>query len=83
MFAEYPTPTVAVDGLNAVLVIDSAGVLLLTVKVRVFEADFCGLLLSRTVTFTLYVPAAVGVPKTAPEEELIDIPLGNPVADQL
>jgi hypothetical protein len=73
-----------VDGLNAVLVIESAGVVaLLTVSVNVFEAVFCGLLLSRTVTLTLNVPATVGVPKGAPVEELIDIPLGNPVADQL
>jgi hypothetical protein len=32
---------------------------------------------------TLNVPATVGVPKSAPEDELIDIPFGNPVADQL
>jgi len=66
-----------------VLVIESAGVLLLTVNVSVFDADFCGLVLSFTVTVTLKVPATVGVPNGAPVEELIDIPLGNPVADQV
>lgn len=32
-------------------------------------------------TFTRYVPAAVGVPVTAPVDELIDNPVGRPVAD--
>ena len=65
------------------VVIDSGAVAGLTVSVNTLEADSCGLLLSRTVTVTLKVPATVGVPKGAPEVELIDIPLGNPVADQL
>jgi hypothetical protein len=66
-----------------VLVIESADVALLTVSVSVFEAVCCELLLSRTVTVTLNVPATVGVPKGAPLDELIDIPFGNPVADQV
>jgi hypothetical protein len=69
--------------LNAVVVIESGLLAGLTVSGSTFEADSCGLLLSRTVTVTLNVPATVGVPKGAPEDELIDIPLGNPVADQL
>ena len=38
---------------------------------------------SFAVTVTLAVPAAVGVPETAPVEELIDNPAGRPVADQI
>lgn len=59
------------------------GVAAATVIDSVFEAVFCGLLLSVTVTVKLNVPATVGVPKTAPEEELIPMPLGRPEADQL
>ena len=69
--------------MNAVLVIDSGEVAGLTVSGRVFWAVCCGLLLSRTVIVTLNVPETVGVPKGAPDEELIDIPFGKPVADQL
>src|SRR5438552_3524020 len=54
-----------------------------TVSGRVLEAVCCGLLLSRTVTVTLKLPATVGVPKSTPSVEFIDIPLGSPVADQL
>ena len=70
-------------GLSAVVVIESVGVAAATVSDSVFEAVFCGLLLSVTVTVKLNVPATVGVPKTAPEEELIPMPLGKPEADQL
>lgn len=54
-----------------------------TVNGSTLDAVCWGLLLSRTVTVTLNVPATVGVPKGAPVVELIDIPLGNPLADQL
>jgi hypothetical protein len=74
---------VAVAGLSAVVVIDSVGVAAATVSDSTFEAVCCGLLLSVTVTVKLNVPATVGVPKTAPEEELIPMPLGKPEADQL
>ena len=47
------------------------------------EAVFCGLLLSVAVTVKLNIPATAGVPKMAPVEELIDMPLGRPDADQL
>jgi len=66
-----------------VLVTESAGVLLLTVSVSVFDAVFWVLLLSLTVIVTPKVPATVGVPNGAPLEELIDIPLGKPVADHV
>ena len=81
--AAYATPTVAVAGLNPVEVIESGCVAALTVSESVFEVVFCGLLLSRTVTVTLNVPAAVGVPYGAPEVAWMLIPLGKPVADQL
>ena len=48
-----------------------------------FDAVCFGLLLSWTVTVKLNVPETVGVPNTAPVEELIDMPLGRPVADQV
>jgi hypothetical protein len=60
--AEYAVPTVAVDGLNPVLVIESAVVEAAAVSVNTFEAVCCGLLLSLTVTVMLYVPETVGVP---------------------
>jgi hypothetical protein len=41
-----------------------------------FEADCCGLPPSRTVTVILNVPETVGVPKRAPVEAFIDMPLG-------
>ena len=55
----------------------------LTVIVRVLEAVFCGLLTSVTVTVKLNVPTTVGVPRTVPEEELIPMPLGRPLADHV
>ena len=54
-----------------------------TVSDSACEAVFCGLLLSVAVTVKLNVPATVGVPKMAPVEELIAMPLGRPDADQL
>jgi hypothetical protein len=60
--AEYAVPTVAVDGLNAVLVIESVAAAGATVSVSTFEAVCCGLLLSWTVTVMLNVPEAVGAP---------------------
>ncbi|HYI09907.1 MAG TPA: hypothetical protein VEK57_12655, partial [Thermoanaerobaculia bacterium] len=82
VFAPYPTPTVAVPGSKAVLVIESGWVASATVSGRFFEADFCGELLSSTVTVTVNEPEAVGVPKSAPLS-FICIPLGSPVADQV
>ena len=55
----------------------------LTASVSTFDVVNCGLLLSPTVIVTLKVPDAVGVPKGAPVEALIAIPLGKPVADQV
>ena len=83
--AAYPVLTVAVAGLSEVVVIESAGVKVAPVTVidSTFEAVFCGLLLSVTVTVKLNVPATVGVPKMAPVEELIAMPLGRPDANQL
>jgi hypothetical protein len=52
------------------------GVAAAAVSDSTFEAVCCGLLLSATVTVRLNVPATVGVPKTAPEEELIPMPPG-------
>ena len=74
--AAYPVPTMAVGGLSAVVVIESVGVAAVTVSDNTFEAVCCGLLASQTVTVRLNVPETVGVPKTAPEEELIPMPLG-------
>jgi hypothetical protein len=67
---------VAVDGLNAVLVIESVEVAGATVSVNTFEAVCCGLPLSLAVTVMLKVPETVGVPKSAPVVEFIDMPLG-------
>jgi hypothetical protein len=83
VFAEYPTPTVAVDGSSAVLVITSDCVAADTVSVKFFEAVFCGLELSVTVTVTVKEPDVVGVPNSTPTVEFICIPLGSPVADQV
>jgi hypothetical protein len=80
--AAYPTPTVAVGGLSDVVVIESVEAAA-TVIVRTFDAVCCGLPLSCTVTVKLKVPATVGVPKTAPDDELIPMPVGSPLADQL
>ena len=76
-------PVVEPLGGEMLLIIGVDGVLPLTVSVSTFDAVFCGLLLSRTVTVTLNMPETVGVPKGAPDEELIDMPLGRPEADQL
>src|SRR3954454_11111981 len=38
---------------------------------------------SRAVTITLKLPAAVGVPEIRPDDALIDRPVGRPVADQV
>ena len=43
------------------------------------EAVCCGLLLSRTVTVKVNVPAAVGVPNTEPTVALIAKPEGKPL----
>src|SRR5881275_1171680 len=81
--AAYPTPTVAVGGLSAVVVIVSVEVAAETVIDSPFDAVCCGLPLSWTVTVKLNVPATVGVPNTAPDVALIPMPFGRPLADQL
>ena len=53
-----------------------------TVSVSTFEAVFCGLLLSVTVTVMLNVPATVGVPNNAPDVAFMFMPLGWPDTDQ-
>jgi hypothetical protein len=60
--APYAIPTVAVDGLNPVLVIESVVVEAAAESVNTFEAVCCGLLLSLTMTVMLNVPVAVGAP---------------------
>jgi hypothetical protein len=74
---------VAVGGLNEVLVIESAWVEPETESESTFEADCWGLPLSVAVTVMLNVPDTVGVPKSAPVVEFIDMPLGWPNTDQL
>src|SRR5690242_11515792 len=51
------------------------------VQVKLVEPD--ALVVSVAVTVTLKVPLALGVPEIRPEEELMDSPVGSPVALQV
>ena len=55
----------------------------LMVRLNVADIVSGGAELSLTVTVTLEVPLAVGVPVMAPVLALIDKPAGNPVALQV
>src|SRR5204863_376057 len=58
--AAYPTPTVAVDGLSAVVVMVRVAVAAATLNEKLFDAVCCGVLASWTVTVIVKLPAAVG-----------------------
>lgn len=78
--ALYAVPATPV-GSAAVVMASGAGAII-TVNVLV---ALCGVGVpeSATVTFTVLVPAAVGVPVICPVLGLMLSPAGNPVADQL
>jgi hypothetical protein len=62
----------------------AGGAGLLIVRVRLLEVDLGPAALeSVTLTVMLPVPLAVAVPEIAPVLELIDSPVGNPVALQV
>ena len=81
----YAEPTVAGAAVTCACVVEIAGGAgLLIVRVRLLEADLGPAALeSVTVTVMLPVPLAVAVPEIAPVLELIDRPVGNPVALQV
>lgn len=78
--ALYAAPTVPL-GSVAVVIESNAGAIV-TVNVLVAVCGV-GVPESVTVTFTVLVPAAVGVPVICPVLVLMLSPAGNPVADQV
>jgi hypothetical protein len=75
---EYATPTM--PAASEEVVIASAG-LIVSARVRV-TVRCVGVVASVTVTLTLLVPEAVGLPETTPDAASMERPAGKPVADQ-